>query len=126
MYHVMESQVSKLKMEPVTILSAVKEAIGHSNKRLINTMSTQSVAGLEDENTNFNYERGSSTPRDWAAYLQWRLTWKSNCFEGLYTVIGKKHDRTKQINSFLLKMALREELEISPLSMVLPIQPSRA
>lgn len=27
-------------------------------------------------------------------------------------VIGKKHDRTKHINSFLLKMALREELEV--------------
>jgi len=108
----MESQVSKLKMEPVTILSAVKEAIGHSNKRLIKTMSTQSVAGLEDENKNFNYKRGSSTPRDWAAYLEWRLTWKSNSFEGLYMVIGKKHDRTKHINSFLLKMALTEEFEV--------------
>lgn len=64
-------------------------------------MSTQSVAGLEDENKNFNYERGSSTPRDWAAHLEWRLTWKSNSFEGLYMAIGKKHDRTKQINSFL-------------------------
>lgn len=96
-------------MESVTIRSAVREAIGHSNKRLIKTMSTKFMAGLEDENQNFNHERGSPTPRDWAACLKWELTWISNSFEGLYMVISKIHERTKHINSFPLKMALKRE-----------------
>lgn len=36
-------------MESVTILSAVRKAIGHLNQRLIKTVSTQFLAGVEDE-----------------------------------------------------------------------------
>lgn len=36
-------------MKSVTILSAVRKATGHFNQRLIKTMSTQFLAGLEGE-----------------------------------------------------------------------------
>lgn len=62
-----------------------------------------------------------------AACVEWGLTWKSNSFKGLYIVIGKKHDRTKHINSFLLKNGPYEiAWGESPFSKVLPIQPSTA
>lgn len=55
---------------------------------------------------------GSSTPRDLAAYLEWREARRSNSLEGLHTITGKKRDRTKNINPFLLKMVLKGELEV--------------
>jgi len=36
----------------------LREARGHSNKRLIKTMSTKFMEGLEEENKFFNHGRG--------------------------------------------------------------------
>lgn len=106
-----KAKFQELKTEPVTILRAGREAIGHSNKRFIKILSTQFVGGLEDENC--QPRKGFTNTQDWAACREWRLTsWRPNSTGGLYTVIGKKHDRTKHINSFLLQMALKGELEV--------------
>lgn len=74
--------------ESVTMLSAVREVTGQSDQSLIR--STQFVLCG-------NHERGS------AACPQRGLAWESNSIEGLCMVIGGKHDRTKYINSFLLR-----------------------
>lgn len=84
-------------MESVTILSAVRKATGHLNQRLIKTMSTQFLAGLEDEikiatMKGVHQHPGSGLPAGVGADKEIQST------EGLYMVTRKKHDRTKLIN----------------------------
>lgn len=103
-------------MESVAKLRAANKAGEHSNKRLVEQCLHSSWQELKI-NIEISTMKGlHRLPGPGLLAWSWRLTRKSNSFEGLYMGIGRKHDRAKCISSFVLKMGLKAKPAVSGLS----------